>query len=603
MEFAFSKPIVILPIISTVILIGIILTFLIKAKKSSLLYSFITFLFMLFLWIFGQVIQYIAGNSLTEWISHVIIYSGVSFIALAWIIFILNYTNSEVKKNIKYLLPLILISVVTWIGLLTNNYHHLYFKVIYYDPRKYINMDLQYGILFLIITVSSLLYILGSCVFLFIHIKKQNQKSTMQSIILLVMLLSPLILIILSCITGHIFFTISRFLIFPYMIDFTPNIFVLLFLFVTITSFKYKFLNILPRSLHKIVETVDEGILVVDNSNNIVNYNPSLQTLFKNYIDVNINDNLSKVVEVLKNNALCTADSERIHDIIEQGSDTNADGEICLALPQMKHLKIKTYPVKQRNKYYGRIITFDDITEPKKLLEEVESQNKKLVSINEQLAKHLAVSEELSISKERNRVARELHDTLGHTLILTFMLMKASKIECEKDAQAAKAKLEEGMVIAENGIKELRRTINGLMSDEIKSGNIIYCVEKLVEDTRTTGIKIELTIMGQELLKNIVSSIEMYKVTDTVYKICKESLTNALNHGKATKIDIILKFSEEKIRLFIVDNGKGCHNIQEGFGLKGMKERLTTLNGTIRYGSDGEHGFNIHVEIPFGVNE
>ncbi len=79
----------------------------------------------------------------------------------------------------------------------------------------------------------------------------------------------------------------------------------------------------------------------------------------------------------------------------------------------------------------------------------------------------------------------------------------------------------------------------------------------------------------------------------------------ALKHGKATESSIILKFSENIIKLFIFDNGIGCKKlcVEKGFGLQGMQQRVKVLNGDIKFGSDGKKGFNIHVEIPLLITE
>jgi signal transduction histidine kinase len=85
---------------------------------------------------------------------------------------------------------------------------------------------------------------------------------------------------------------------------------------------------------------------------------------------------------------------------------------------------------------------------------------------------------------------------------------------------------------------------------------------------------------------------------DALYRLCQEAITNSTRHGKAKNTNIILKFSEDKIRLFIFDDGCGCQNIKKGFGLSGMEQRIHNIHGSIVYGSDGESGFNIRVELP-----
>lgn len=103
--------------------------------------------------------------------------------------------------------------------------------------------------------------------------------------------------------------------------------------------------------------------------------------------------------------------------------------------------------------------------------------------------------------------------------------------------------------------------------------------------------------MGIEFSYNGKNSCIYRECFQTIFRICQEALTNALRHGKASHADMVLNFSEDLVKLFIKDNGQGCLNIQKGFGLKGMEERVAALNGNIQYGSD-ENGFSIYVELP-----
>ncbi|MDP4091551.1 MAG: histidine kinase, partial [Bacillota bacterium] len=108
-----------------------------------------------------------------------------------------------------------------------------------------------------------------------------------------------------------------------------------------------------------------------------------------------------------------------------------------------------------------------------------------------------------------------------------------------------------------------------------------------------TGMKVELTA---DKLDNVLTSNQ----ADVIYRVCKEALTNSLRHGKAEHVSIIFKLVEKNIKLFIFDDGCGCREISLGLGLKGMRERVQEEKGSIAYGSDGEKGFNIHVELPVG---
>ena len=239
-------------------------------------------------------------------------------------------------------------------------------------------------------------------------------------------------------------------------------------------------------------------------------------------------------------------------------------------------------------------------TELKGKNNELVVKNEELAILNQQLKEHAATIEELAVVKERNRVAREVHDTLGHTLTLLIMLIKVSRIKLEEDPEESKDKLSQAVEIAQEGLEELRRSIMGLMPENAGNNNIITSLETLIESAQKSGLEVDFSVNGEEFYYKNMSIRSSFSFNDCIYKTCQEAITNSLRHGNATKIGIILRFSAEKLVLFIIDNGKGCKNIRKGFGLKGMEERVQSLNGHIIYGSDGEKGFNIHMEIPMG---
>ncbi|KNY25583.1 integral membrane sensor signal transduction histidine kinase [Pseudobacteroides cellulosolvens ATCC 35603 = DSM 2933] len=203
----------------------------------------------------------------------------------------------------------------------------------------------------------------------------------------------------------------------------------------------------------------------------------------------------------------------------------------------------------------------------------------------------LKYKEKLAIVNERNRISRELHDTLGHTLTLLITLIKSSRINIKKDTEGTEKKLVQAASIASEGLKQIRTTISGWLPDKLNSSPITTEINKLIEFAKDIGIEIDFSVYGEE---RIVAT----GYSDVLYKICREAITNSLRHGKAKKVTIVLKFFQEKIQLFITDDGIGCNNIKKGFGLIGIEERVNDMNGTLTYGTTGDRGFNIHAKFP-----
>jgi signal transduction histidine kinase len=176
---------------------------------------------------------------------------------------------------------------------------------------------------------------------------------------------------------------------------------------------------------------------------------------------------------------------------------------------------------------------------------------------------------------------------------MLIALLEVCKIAYNKDSMMAEQKLSEAAEVARGGLKELRESLYQIKSEGAETKDCISKLQSLIEGFRLTGIEIELVA---EVMDNMLQPIH----SEVIYKICREALTNSLRHGKAEHISIILKPAEDRVKLFILDDGYGCVNINKGLGLAGMEERIEEVKGSIVYGSDGEKGFNIHVEIPIG---
>lgn len=143
MEFNFSHIQFLLPTSSTLVIIVAILYIMVKGKHSLLQLSFISLLVVIFFWTFGQVLQYISGNDVTTRISILFIQTSISFIAFSWLLFVFVYTNNPVIYNRKILFWLSVLPGLSWVTLLTNDYHHLLFTYLRYAPHELYNIEIR----------------------------------------------------------------------------------------------------------------------------------------------------------------------------------------------------------------------------------------------------------------------------------------------------------------------------------------------------------------------------------------------------------------------------------------------------------------------------
>lgn len=229
------------------------------------------------------------------------------------------------------------------------------------------------------------------------------------------------------------------------------------------------------------------------------------------------------------------------------------------------------------------------------LYEKLTHTNIELQRANEELKEYAVMKEKMGETKERNRLAREIHDTLGHTLTGISVGLDACLTTIEVNPVATKKQLEIISKVTREGIGEVRRSVNQLRPDALERLNLASALEKMIEDMQcVTKADIRLNYK----LKNYPFGEDE---ETTIYRIVQESITNAIRHGKAEYIEISIEKKEGAIHIQIQDDGRGCNKIKYGFGTKHMKERIQLLHGEIAF--DGRHGFLVKVVIPIRWGE
>ncbi len=216
--------------------------------------------------------------------------------------------------------------------------------------------------------------------------------------------------------------------------------------------------------------------------------------------------------------------------------------------------------------------------------------NDELRILNHQLEEVADVREKMGETRERNRLAREIHDTLGHTLTGLSTGIDAAKTLLQRDPALAMKQLDILAATARDGLKDVRRSVRKLRPDALENHTLKGALETMIEEfVHSTGVKV-----------NFVCHLDSLDFQpdeeDTIYRIVQECMTNSVRHGHASRIYISFGKDQDSLILIIEDDGSGCMDIQEGFGLHHMKERIALLNGNVRF--YGRDGFEVLVELP-----
>lgn len=199
--------------------------------------------------------------------------------------------------------------------------------------------------------------------------------------------------------------------------------------------------------------------------------------------------------------------------------------------------------------------------------------------------------EEVQLMRERNRIAREIHDTLGHTLTGAIIQLEAAKKMVPVDPEQATAIIERTQETTREGFADVKRAIHALRPMMIEESNLQDALNGLAERVQTEcGVVVNLE-MDQALVLEEGCKVALYRMT-------QEGITNSLRHGEASIIRIDIRQKQNSIRLVMEDNGLGCDHIVEGYGLKGIRDRVRQFDGQMTIKSTPENGFMIMICIP-----
>ena len=220
-----------------------------------------------------------------------------------------------------------------------------------------------------------------------------------------------------------------------------------------------------------------------------------------------------------------------------------------------------------------------------------------LENAHHQLRAYATQVEALAVAEERNRLAREIHDSLGHYLTaMTMQLQAAGKLVVNDPERAAEsiAKAEE---MARESLAEVRRSVSALRASPVDSASLDDAIEELVQKLREGGIAVSFTTQG-------ISRGLPIQTKTVLYRTAQEGLTNVRKHANASAVEIELAYGPEQITLTICDNGVGQRDqTGQGFGLLGLNERLVILGGSLQAGDLPEGGFRLRVAVPLPIEE
>ncbi len=219
-----------------------------------------------------------------------------------------------------------------------------------------------------------------------------------------------------------------------------------------------------------------------------------------------------------------------------------------------------------------------------KALDELHASNEKLQRAYREL-------QEITALEERQRIAKEIHDTAGHSITTVIMQTEAARLILESDPQEAKRRISAANLQAKHALEELRESVHLLSG----SGQDASLKERLLtiihESTDGTDIAIRSDIDDVTLCE---------AKSRFLCNSLKEGVSNGLRHGGATAFYFELKREKGRIKFLLSDNGRGEEQsaLIEGFGLTGMRSRAESLGGQLFVQTEIDEGFEITITLP-----
>jgi signal transduction histidine kinase len=233
------------------------------------------------------------------------------------------------------------------------------------------------------------------------------------------------------------------------------------------------------------------------------------------------------------------------------------------------------------------------VTSEQQARQDAEALTADLEEANRQLAAYSTQVDELARTKERNRLAREIHDNLGHYLTVVNVQIRAAQAVMAANPQKAQEALDKAQRLTQEGLDAVRQSVSALRESPLSGRSLDEAIKLLVEETESSGIVARLVVRGEPFKLDP-------KVELTLYRAAQEGLTNVRKHARASKVDLSLIYSDNsQVALTVADNGVGATAVNEnGYGLLGIQERVDLLGGQMNVHSSPGEGFTLSITLP-----
>lgn len=535
---------------------------LLKADRSDTVGALAACQILVIVWCVPQLFAGAVATVGMKYLAYGISYIGICFIGPAWLEFSFRYCRRRYGQWMRVVL--FGISALNFSMFLCNDSYHLFYRYfgvdrVVYGPVFYFHMLYTYFCVFC-----------GMLVVLREFLRKRVG-------------VVPLVMILLTAAVPLGFNLLYISGIVKSSFDLTPPAFALSSLLMLLAVFRYDFLDVNALTFGQIFSSIGEGVVVYNQRGRLTYCNRSAVE----WLGVVQGQEFEKLEERMgKAGADVSMDcGEVAAGINPQGSRAAQQGSepLTVMLEDGTRLRVRQYVHRdKRGRMVAGTFILTDVSEYYELLR----QGRELEKFRGKLA----------LEQERNRIAQEVHDTTGHTLTMVQSLLRLMRTGLRGTGEEAAELLSyvnQAQGLVAGGIRELRCAINQ-MRQERSGMSVTQGIRQLADSVRE--IEVEVEVQGED--GEVFDAL-----SPIVYSCLREAITNCLKYAQASHMDVIVKFGEERLSLYIFDDGQGCAELQENHGIRGIRERAGLAGGTVRVMTAEGEGFQIYLELPVGKQE
>lgn len=221
-------------------------------------------------------------------------------------------------------------------------------------------------------------------------------------------------------------------------------------------------------------------------------------------------------------------------------------------------------------------------------------QKKKGEALNVELSEANAKLKEITIAQERTRIAQELHDSIGHGLISLKMHLEYAGNVADSSPQKTKEVIAKALVISQASIDDLRKAVAVLKNNAINERmELQQSLSQMINSIQVHG-RLAFEFAFDDAVECATPDIKQ-----AIYNTVREAVTNGLKHGKAQTFSIEINKGGDLIRVVVQNDGEPCQHLQKSHGIRGIEERIHSLEGNVEFSSAPDCPFAVTAEIPY----